>query len=550
MTTPRCLTVLLSSLPLFAQTAPPPAPADAPQVVIETVGPEGWRARLGPTNVGTLLASEPGQALWRPRLVPLLESWQQIVGDADAFAPVRDRLLGYAGRVRIGMWLRPDGRGEVDEMQTALVIEGDGKSDLAALAKDLRQLQAAAPGQWQPRDGGDVQFEVCDQGFGVMSGPITGTQCLLLVAATGDHFDQALSRARRFAADCTGKAPPLSLPALRVVIDVPALLNAQDAVRPKERESRTAVGLDSLGALTMTLGAAGPHLQLEIDQHFRSNQRGLFGVLCSAATELPRLLPLAASGKGSWHAGHLDLTTLHDTVLAALGVEMRETPDELRAAMKKEFGIDVRDDLLAHASDTMLFTLAPFTELDDPREVTWTMAFELRDEAAFAKALWQMMGHAKPMLSRAETVGVDGVDLHRYGNMFGYDLWLGVGNGIVAFGCGRDAEERLSAQLRAAKAIDRSVAPALPATFAAVQRRAPGGTNAAAIADLDGLLSMPIDWSLMLLREFVRLPRGGDGDHTEEQVAAARALLRDNHLDTVRSLTGYADDHFRWRLFW
>lgn len=550
MTTPRCLTVLLSSLPLFAQTAPPPAPADAPQVVIETVGPEGWRARLGPTNVGTLLASEPGQALWRPRLVPLLESWQQIVGDADAFAPVRDRLLGYAGRVRVGLWLTPDGRGEVDAMQTAVVIEGDGKSDLAALAKDLRQLQAAVPGQWQPRDGGDVQFEVCDQGFGVMSGPIAGTQCLMLVAATGDQFDQALFRARRFAADCTGKAPPLSLPALRVTFDVPALLNAQDAVRPNERASRTAVGLDSLGALTMTLGAAGPHLQLEVDQHFRSNQRGLFGVLCSAATQLPRLLPLANGSTGSWHAGHLDLTALHDTVLAALGVELRDAPDELRASMQKELGIDVRDDLLAHASDAMLFTLAPLTELDDPRDVTWTMAFELRDEAAFAKALWQMMGHAKPMLSRAETVDVDGVELHRYGNMVRYDLWLGVGNGIVAFGGGQHAEERLSAQLRLAKAIDRSAAPVLPAAFQTVQRRAPGGTNAAAVADLDGLLSMPIDWSLMLLREFVRLPTTDAPAADAEQIAAARALLRDNHLDTVRSLTGYADDHFRWRLFW
>ena len=77
------LAFLLASTNLRAQTATATAP---PHIVIETVGPDGWRARLGPTNVASMLASEEGRAIWQPTLAPLLGMWRMTVGDEEAFA--------------------------------------------------------------------------------------------------------------------------------------------------------------------------------------------------------------------------------------------------------------------------------------------------------------------------------------------------------------------------------------------------------------------------------------------------------------------------------
>ena len=35
------------------------AQATTPHIILETVGPDGWRTRLGPTNVATMLAYRP-----------------------------------------------------------------------------------------------------------------------------------------------------------------------------------------------------------------------------------------------------------------------------------------------------------------------------------------------------------------------------------------------------------------------------------------------------------------------------------------------------------
>ncbi len=36
----------------------------------DTVGPDGWRIRFAPTNLGSLLESEQGRALWQPGNAP------------------------------------------------------------------------------------------------------------------------------------------------------------------------------------------------------------------------------------------------------------------------------------------------------------------------------------------------------------------------------------------------------------------------------------------------------------------------------------------------
>ena len=69
------------------------AQATTPHIILETVGPDGWRTRLGPTNVATMLASNQGRAIWRPRLAPVLEMLNIIADDEEGLAAARDRIL-------------------------------------------------------------------------------------------------------------------------------------------------------------------------------------------------------------------------------------------------------------------------------------------------------------------------------------------------------------------------------------------------------------------------------------------------------------------------
>ena len=100
---------LLAGLSLTAQTEPTRAPAAAtPHVLIDTVGPDGWRSRFGPTNLGSMLESEQGRELWEPALAPYFAIWQELAGDDAGYSASRTRLLGYGGRIRMGLWFDSD----------------------------------------------------------------------------------------------------------------------------------------------------------------------------------------------------------------------------------------------------------------------------------------------------------------------------------------------------------------------------------------------------------------------------------------------------------
>ena len=102
-----CGMLLLSSA-LAAQTSAGSG-SSGPHILIDTVGPEGWRTRLGPTNLGSMLESERGRQLWQPMVVPMLTHWERQLGDKTTYDAARACLLGYSGRVRAGIWLEGGG---------------------------------------------------------------------------------------------------------------------------------------------------------------------------------------------------------------------------------------------------------------------------------------------------------------------------------------------------------------------------------------------------------------------------------------------------------
>lgn len=558
------LALPLLAIALPAQTAAPAvAPATAPHILLDTVGPDGWRVRLGPTNVGSMLESAQGRKLWEPRLVPMLGMWQQLVGDEAAFATTKARWLGYAGRVRIGIWLATDaGMRRSPIAHVAFVLDGDGRTDLDAMANDLRDLQQkSVPGEWEERDVAGTKLAVRRDRSDLLCAPLReGEHLLLAIAAESDDLAPALQRARELATPATGKAPAPNTPALRVTFDFASIVATAMAASGSDAMWMKVLGLPSLGTHTMTVGTAGPHVQVELAQQFTSDDRGLFGALFPAAAGLPALLAAAPGDKDSWKAGHLDLDALYTAIEQAVVASERTTAEEFRADVTKEIGVDLQRDVLAHLNDEVLMT--GYVPEGIAKDTTWSLAFGVRDTAAFGKSLETMLPRAKPFLSREAEDKHGDIPVYRYGGMLGYDLWLSVGNGVFVIAGGRDAEDQVGFALDRGKTLAAAPAgapaaapPTPPKGFENLQRFLPGGLNGLARGDVGSVVVLPTElWEMLIgaYGGFAFEPFGAnesDGD-PEEQQQAVRTMLRTHSLDTLRTATGYTARTWRWRLFW
>jgi hypothetical protein len=312
-----------------------------------------------------------------------------------------------------------------------------------------------------------------------------------------------------------------------------------------------ALGFDSLGVMQMSIATAGPHVLAELAQVFTSDERGMFAAFCPAATAVPELRRLTAP-RGSWRVGHFDLRALYTSLLPVVASWMGDTTAELQAEMKRETGIDPDADLLAHMTTSVALAIEPITEPEDPDDVSWTLVWQLGDEKAFARGLDTLIVSSKPLLSREATETVDGVELHRYGNMFGYDLWLAVGHGHCVIAGGDDAEALLTKALMQCKqgpsATTTSNADANE--FAPLQRFLPAGVHGLGRAELDAFVALPMELWWLMIGRMSPLPMSEPGEDSDEARGARRELLRSHGLGTVRSATGYAEHTWRWRLFW
>lgn len=536
---------------LAAQDAP--APAAAPHIVIDTVGPDGWRQRLGPTNLGGLLESEQGRQLWQPGVAPLLTAWQRLVGNDETFTAARARLLGYGGRIQLACWLNEGTLRQQQLVSAVLLLGGDGRVDMPTLAADLRQLQGSLPGEWQKLVHHGTTYDVLAHGDDRMTAPIVDGNQLLVFLGTAERLPEALIAGKALAAQ-PPRAAARNVPALRLRVDVPEMLAlAKASSNAEEIAVSSALGLDGLGPLTFTVDAAGPSVQLELAQDFRAAPSGLFAALCPASAAVPEVLRLVPPDTMSWKVGHFDFGALYGAVLAAICASGTSTLDELRAEIRESVGLDPAADLFAHLGDEMMFLGSPLRGLDRPSEFTWVMAVRLRDQKKFRAGLATALGKARPFLQREHTVKVGTAELHRYGSMAGYDVWLATGQDLFALAGGRDAEEELTALLQraASPAPADSGPPPPPIAFAPLQRHLPAGLNGLASGDLDSLVAMPIEWWLLAVDGLLpfRSPAGAEPPDPEQQ-AAVRALLQQHNLATLRTATGRAEQSWRWRLFW
>ena len=515
----------------------------APQVLVETVGPDGWRTRLGPTNLGVLLASAEGRALWEPAVAPLLGMWTSIAGGPQAYRDASERLFGFSGVVRVAWSMNQRGNASF-----AVLVDSDRRTDLEAITADLRSvIDATMPGQWRPKVIAGEQVMVRERTGSFLSSPrVDGGQLSMLGGETDDPAQAAGLRAWLTARPTTLTEPRPGSPAARVTIDLQRAmeLEADESLQPM----MTVLGIDALRRLVLTVSAAGPHLQVGADVEIEGAPRGVVRAFMPPSVGISRLVSLLPGATSVTKVGRFDpralVTSVLDLAEAEFGSAREDAADRL--------GLELDDDLFAHATDELLVLGQPLQDFDRVREATWGLAWRLRDEAKFRAGFQKVTKQIKGFLLPAETVAVDGVELRRYGNLLGYDVWMAVGNGLWVVTAGRDAEEEATALLQKAAGRQWSPVTTPPRDFDDLARYLPAGCNGVARADLAGIADMPIDWWLEAVPDL--LPRDlrpqVDEDLAEDQREAVRALLIANRLAVLRTATGTSDGTWRWRLFW
>ena len=527
---------------LPAQDAAEPAP---PQVVLETVGPDGWRARLGPTNLGALLASEGGRALWQPAVEPVLGMWAAIAGGPDAYRETSERLLGYGGSVRFAWRRSSDGM-----VSFAVVLDGDGRTDPAALAADLRRLvEVAAPGEWTKKVVAGREIEARLDATMFLSAPrVDGGQVWVLGGAPQGIGDAMGLRAWLAARPATLATPKPGSPAARVKVDLAQMIDVGAGVGAGERELLEAFGLDALRNLTLTVRAAGPHVQLGADVEVAGAPRGFVRAFMPPSQGISGLAALLPKTTAATKVGRFDPLALVNAVLDLADAQIRSGREDAA----EFFGVDLADDLFSHATDELLVIGEPLQDFERIREATWGLAWRLKDDVKFRAGFLAVTKKLKGFLSPSETVDVDGVELRRYGNLLGYDVWMAVGNGLWVITAGRDAEEEATALLQKAAGDQWQPIATPPIGFDGLGRHLPAGCNGFARADLASIASMPIDWWLEAIPDL--LPRElrpeVDEELADQEREAILALLVENRLSDLRTATGWSDGTWRWRLFW
>tara|TARA_R110002096_G_scaffold80089_1_gene187923 strand:+ start:3032 stop:4735 length:1704 start_codon:yes stop_codon:yes gene_type:complete len=519
-----------------------------PHIVLETVGPDGWRMRLGVTNVAAMLDSEEGREVWQPRLEPILGIWKMMVGDEEAFAAASKRIFSYGGTIRIAVFINPAAAAHV-----AVMLEPDGRSDLKAIAADIKSLvERSIPGEWQTVTIGGKQITLRGDTVDAVTAPVLENGRLYMVAGDQKTIHAGIGLATHLMArPLTITTPKPTSPALHISVNMPALLALDDD--PDTIKIHKALGFSQLQELSFAVRAAGPRIEVDVSARLKGAARGIvkaFAPDSPGVSALSQLLPEKAT---VWKVGRFDGRAFFNGCVDAIAASgWGKTREETLAEINKECGTDVDGELLANLSDEMLVVGSPFQNFDRLNEATWLVGFRVKNTAKFRTSFQAMMKKMKWLFSGSETVDVDGIELRRYGNMIGYDVWMAVGNGLFVISAGRDAEEEATTILQKAKDHKFEAATELAASHQDLNRYLPPALNGVAQADLGSALAIPSEWWVELVNELMPFLAGPkvDPDEAEEQQQKMLKLLKTHNLELVRSATGFANDSWQWRLFW
>lgn len=531
--------LLLCALPAQETTAS--TNAYAPAIQLDVLGPAQWRAQFGPTNLGSLLASESAQQIWNGYVGPMQGMVQRMLGMEDrAFAEARARLLDYGGQITIAF----DTGGEDEGMR--IVLGPDGRTDLPLLLKDLETLASRLSGaEWTAAAEGAAPTLQTSPSSSCSKPTITGDGPSNWTASFAISSDAGLAQAQKDAAALVAtlapqhsskKAPqPLSFR-----FDLARMI-AAEGTASGDAASMQMFGANALRDLAITIGTAGPNALIESSMSFSGNDRGLFSVIFPDVQGLPSVAALRPDATTLWKTGHCDFAAI-DALVRGSNEAAGRTQEELdRDLPPAVFGKD--DGVLAHLGNEYALFGTPGS-VDEMEEGNFDIgiAMRLRDHAAFAEK-WK---RARKDLgfTELESETVDGFVVQRLGGLV--SVTAAYGPDLLVIGYGKNIREQIDAVLQKAK--DGSWTKAEVALPQGLQRNAPNGCNGMA----EGRVALIVGQVAALSSIVMGMTGGMDLPFDPEQFdpEAAEALLKQHNLDVARSLTGYRDGKWTMRVFW
>jgi hypothetical protein len=532
----------LSAAVACAQVEPPPAATTLePLLRVEVSGPAVFRERLLPTNLGSMVASAEGEAIWKDAVAALEAGWRQLHGDDATFLAARRRLLDYSGRVHVLGWCSADvARSRTDIDTVTAVVDADGRTDLRAVARDLRLLLEHAAGKsgQTATDGGNETWRLDDGDHGALAIDCRADGRLLL--AGGDTPESIAKAMAQTAAQLppTPKKPGQE-PLLDCRLDLAQLVRRSTGGQQAAAVA-AALGCGSLRSLEFTLQPHGPQLQLEFGL-VCAGDRGLFAGLFPEQPGIPDLLGLVPAAAIGSKTSRCDPGQLWRVLIGALVVGERKTVADVEAEIQKDAGVDVGKDVLAHLTgEVMLVWETPGD--DEGAEPRFSLVARLKDGKEFAAGFTKLLD--KGGLHPVSDNGV--LRAGEDSSWFIPAMHFGVTDkyAIVAFG--KAGDERVEALLSLAKtprAVDEAIAQ---------QRRAePPGCNGAGVLDVGICLRYHVGILLEMLHEFAgRLAPEVELGARARWLEAATPLLQKHHLDRIVVFTGTEKGRWAFRMLW
>lgn len=519
---------VLLALPLVAQD-------DAPVRLLhaELAGPAAWQERLRPTNLGTLLASAEGEALWRPWAEQLGQMLPGLLGADGAALP--KAWLAYAGTVEVVVLGRP-GEGEEPNISGRVTFGVDEASDVAALATSTLRLAAGAM---------DLDFGPAFEGSDLMVARVDQWLVTLPKVTAGRatvYFGNDKAGLRQLvAAELPAAAGPANprTPLLRVRFDLQAAERLRVASGGTEVGQMVALGFGTLREFELSVAASGPHVQGELGITFGAGERGLFAGLFPARAGVPALFWAVPPQARAWKVGRCDTMAIWHAVLRAIAVD-GASEEKTAAEAREETGVDIEKDVLAHLTDEVMVAWHPQRDAEQHADdLGLCLAFALRDEAAFQAGFGKLLRSSGELEVR-EADGVLRAD--QEGAWFMPTVAFAVGKGLAILALGDNAVAHVDAVLGQA-----GKKASMPKEFEVHLRTAPAGFNSVGTIELGVLLRHYLQGLVALLD----LP--GDGPSHELEAVMDKEilpLLAKQHLDRLLTLTGGTAEAWRFRVLW
>jgi hypothetical protein len=573
---------------LAAQTSAPSAspfrfvPKDA-VLVAQADGLAKWPERFAGTNAGKLAENE----LFRLLLAPFGDGAERFRAEAKRrfgydLGPSLDALRAYSGRATLFLHcpfreaFETVGQDALDGALTpatwGIVLEPDGKTDLAKLAQSCRELRKAA--------GDKVEEKALEAGGRrwtcVKTGGSRGSVLLpeldqgQLVAFAGTDLDAqlpklcALPKERRLVPDPTAGAAGLwarftLTPALSAFAEW-TQKEGTPAEAKRAWQIMKKLGLASVDALELRAEPAGKHVRAELAVSFHGAPAGICAALAPDPDDKLTLHELVPPGITTFSAGSMRWAKLFAIVLETVeefGDTIGVSRDEIEDGFEQETGVKLREELLdpLGAEHMMLgtvigpmFALALAGLADDPLdELGFVYAVRLKDGATFAAAIEKLV-RKQGLHAARKTSEHSGVKVHELPISAMLPSAYAVAPDLALLALGKKGKEQLVAVLgeRAARA-DKKARQPFPAAIEKRLAQLPGAFQGLQVVDLGPALAAAEGSAVTALA--ARSP-GKSQDECQKVWAEFRAALKSLDLEHVVATEHSTRAKVAWIALW